>query len=1063
MPEILDHVEYLSQQVGPRPAGTEEEQQAALYITEQLQKEAGLPAVIEDFNSPSNSELPRAICAAVTLAAAVLSLALPVLLIPAFVLTLISALVIAAEAFGRPVISPFFARGVSQNVVAKYEPGYSNDGGSRRRKIILVARYDSGKVRVELNGPMLGIMPVLNWVGFGGAVAVPVLLLVKALFLLNATGAAAVVLMVLTVIAAVCAAVPGALAVLHKLAAYNEGANSNAAGVAVLMDVARRIGRGRVSEEELAARGQDVTVHGEDAAVAAGLVPEGAQLVYEAAAIASPEPAPQTQEERLTAAKAAIAAMTGKPVNMNTSLDLSENLVQVKEEPLPSNPSESELIAQRDEVRQAFASIPADTIQTALENAAGGTQSAEAVAAAAAGAVVADASAAASAGVAAVAEEPRESSVPAWFKKAQAKAKKPKAAQSVQIHRSRYAEALDAISLEQMAPEPEQPMPAPAPVSTASVAASQVVDEGVTAQMAPVTCMPEAASATTGVTGIAEPVVSAVQEASTSTCDQSPSSSETFVSTVPASEPALPSFLDAAKVQSEAASHQPVKSENRMEVAFDPEVAGFQKTGASMPMPAVPALADLPVVPSLQGVEGNQPVALPGNPAVDLVPVEELQKQRAPLAEAAKGNRRALGKSLRSMLPSITGSITAESVAAAQVAQETESPTLSRASIPSLSGAISPIGTPAVDAAAVEDGQETQFMAPVAGTAGMTGAFAPVSSELLQNVDSDDIYVDDADDSVYEESFTETGAFAGPGYVDMPKSRMSRLLGRFRRKKNDEAESAASEWLGVDEDFDARSAGAARGGWESFRSEDVEEYDDSYEIAQYDDASWDDESVYEESRGEASDDGFVDIDFDSFDGAGQGFPSDTRRRWNGGAFSLGRERADRGAGAAELPAAPVEEYQQIYQFRNPDINTEVWFVALGSELAGNAGMQAFLKEHERDLSGSIIVELDSLGAGDLCLIEREGAYRKVKTSSRMKRIVKKATQATGTSVASTSILWSDSSASYATAHGVQAMHLAGMDGIKPVFFAQGNDVLENVDASLLEERVEYVLALLKSI
>lgn len=1059
MPEILDHVEYLSQQVGPRPAGTEEEQQAALYITEQLQKEAGLPAVIEDFNSPSNSELPRAICAAVILVAAVLSLTLPVLLIPAFVLTLISALVIAVEAFGRPVVSPFFARGVSQNVVAKYEPGYSNDGGSRRRKIILVARYDSGKVRAELNGPMLGIMPVLNWVGFGGAVAVPVLLLVKALFLLNATGAPAVVLMVLTVIAAVCAAVPGALAVLHKLAAYNEGANSNAAGVAVLMDVARRIGRGRVSEEELAARGQDVTVHGEDAAVAAGLVPEGAQLVYEAAAIASPEPAPQTQEERLTAAKAAIAAMTGKPVNMNTSLNLSENLVQVKEEPLPSNPSESELIAQRDEVRQAFASIPVDTIQTALENAAGGAQSAEA----AAGAVVADASAVASAGVAAVAEEPRESSVPAWFKKAQAKAKKPKGAQSTQIHRSRYAEALDAISSEQTAPEPEQSMPAPAPVSTASVGASQVVDEGVTAQMAPVTCMPEATSATTGVTGIAESAVSAVQETSTATCDQSPSSAETFVSTAPAPEPALPSFLDAAKVQSEAASHQPVKSENRMEVAFDPEVAGFQKTPEPMPMPAVPALADLPVVPSLQGVEGNQPVALPENPAADLVPVEELQKQRAPLAEAAKGNRRALGKSLRSMLPSITGSITAESVAAAQVAQETESPTLSRASIPSLSGAISPIGTPAVDAAAVEDGQETQFMAPVAGTAGMTGAFAPVSSELLQNVDSDDIYVDDADDSVYEESFTETGAFAGPGYVDMPKSRMSRLFGRFRRKKNDEAESAASEWLGVDEDFDARSAGAARGGWESFRSEDVEEYGDSYETAQYDDASWDDESVYEESCGEAFDDGFVDIDFDSFDGAGQGFPSDTRRRWNGGAFSMGRGQADQGAGAAELPAAPAEEYRQIYQFRNPDINTEVWFVALGSELAGNAGMQAFLKEHERDLSGSIIIELDSLGAGDLCLIEREGAYRKVKTSSRMKRIVKKATQATGTSVASTSILWSDSSASYATAHGVQAMHLAGMDGAKPAFFAQGNDVLENVDAALLEERAEYVLALLKSI
>ena len=37
MSEIREHVAYLSQTIGPRPAGTEEEQQAALYITEKLQ------------------------------------------------------------------------------------------------------------------------------------------------------------------------------------------------------------------------------------------------------------------------------------------------------------------------------------------------------------------------------------------------------------------------------------------------------------------------------------------------------------------------------------------------------------------------------------------------------------------------------------------------------------------------------------------------------------------------------------------------------------------------------------------------------------------------------------------------------------------------------------------------------------------------------------------------------------------------------------------------------------------------------------------------------------------
>ena len=34
MPDIIDHVSYLSEEIGPRPGGTEEEQQAALYIAD---------------------------------------------------------------------------------------------------------------------------------------------------------------------------------------------------------------------------------------------------------------------------------------------------------------------------------------------------------------------------------------------------------------------------------------------------------------------------------------------------------------------------------------------------------------------------------------------------------------------------------------------------------------------------------------------------------------------------------------------------------------------------------------------------------------------------------------------------------------------------------------------------------------------------------------------------------------------------------------------------------------------------------------------------------------------
>ena len=101
MPDILDHVAYLSQEIGPRPAGTEEEQQAALYITEQMQKDAGLSAIIEDFSGAPGAEAPRVICCAATLVVTILALFLPAAGVVSIVVTLLAALLFAAEVFNR--------------------------------------------------------------------------------------------------------------------------------------------------------------------------------------------------------------------------------------------------------------------------------------------------------------------------------------------------------------------------------------------------------------------------------------------------------------------------------------------------------------------------------------------------------------------------------------------------------------------------------------------------------------------------------------------------------------------------------------------------------------------------------------------------------------------------------------------------------------------------------------------------------------------------------------------------------------------------------------------------
>ena len=87
----MDHIAYLSQEIGPRPAGTEEEQQAALYITERLQKDAHLSAQIEDFTCNSNALMTPIICYGVAIVAVLLGIILPVIAIPATVLALAAA------------------------------------------------------------------------------------------------------------------------------------------------------------------------------------------------------------------------------------------------------------------------------------------------------------------------------------------------------------------------------------------------------------------------------------------------------------------------------------------------------------------------------------------------------------------------------------------------------------------------------------------------------------------------------------------------------------------------------------------------------------------------------------------------------------------------------------------------------------------------------------------------------------------------------------------------------------------------------------------------------------
>lgn len=1225
MPDIKEHIAYLSQEIGARPAGTEEEQQAALYITEQFQREAGLPANIEDFNGVGDPHLPSMICCGAAVVLALLSLIVPVLSIVGVIGCLAAAGLFAAEYLDKPIISKLLGKGVSQNVVAKYAPAAAEDGeGARRRKVILVARYDTGKVRAELAGPTAQVMPLVGKISFGAMVALPVLLLIKGVALGSSEGTLTTIFTLLTVIAMLLAAIPLALGALHQTAAYNEGANCNASGVAALLELARRIGAGRVSEAEIAER-EDALMHGPEAAYESGLVPEGAEFVYSSHPRSSME-----DEESLIAAKAAISALSGKPVDGMTAEEVERNLQKIERH--DREEAEEEARMQRMEAR-AIESARRDAEQARLaaeqeqQQALEAQQAEEAEKAqaefeaqqAAMQQAELEAQQAAIQQMQAAAEQQRaaQASVPDWYARAQEKAKKPRNAEKP-AQRSRYASALDAAVAESaghfakannivehelersfdidrdtirevrapqwatiapvqpaVQPETEQPVVnAVSPeVSVNAVSAveqaSQMQQASMQEEPAVQAPVPQQASqpvqfeepleaASADKTAVAAPqadtaVAAFAPEPSAPVAEPAPEQAtaqqpvmQFAPAQVSAPEPAqtqvvapaevadpfataatppidvtklhledvppmgdvpMPAFLDPRKVQEEAQSRQSdaPRSGNRVDVTQ----ASINEAGRvdAANAPAVPAPAPMPepadeTVPELQAkpldipdasVVPAAPVTLPEISATaPAAPVAAAVKQRAPLADVESAGKTA-ARSLLNLLPSIGSS----DIKAAHEQEDEEAETSGEkkdsrpsllASLPSLSGSIK-----AADAAQAQPGVSA---AASFGTAGATGSFAPVSSELASTMDPEDMYVDDADDSAYDDHFTETGAFAGPGYMEMPKSRFRRLFDKFLHRKDDE-EDTPQEWLDVDDNFEARAAGKARGGWESFQEEHYEqgEYQGDYAVEPDQDAAaypgatqalpalqsddlgatqaWTPQPIDVEAAGQEASQIAYDDSFNVDDVADDEQSGSNRfRPWHGGAYSARRmensnlsseELADEAAAAAvPTPVELNEELNEVYQFRNPDIDAEVWFVALGSELAQNSGMKAFLEAHQSELRGAFIVDIDAIGAGDLTMIEREGFLKPSKASSRMKRYIRKASQATGIKVASGALLGEESAASYAAKHGCQVTHLVGMEGGKPVLYGQQDDIVENIDEKKLASNVDFLMELLKN-
>ena len=1192
MADMLENISRLAGEIGPRPAGSEEEHEAALYIEEQL-RETGLPVEMEEFSGMTTNAKALMLCAAISAVATVLAMISSLLMIPAIILTALSAVMMVLDELGKPVLAKILDHGMSQNVVAKYVPE-GQKAGARSRKIIVVARYDSGYKQNELHGPLVGIVPILKKASRIAFVVLPVLLLVKSLFFLNVAGVVAIIWNVILVICVVLVLLPLIAELLHRASGYNAAAVNNASGVAVMIEAARRVAAGNTARDYY----EDYAyVHGEEEAYKADVVPEGASLVYEADVTAPREnsefveqgafdtaytaatPAhdntafanvdPDSEEGRLLAAKQAIAAMTGKPVPQTISLSFGSSR-ETKATAPQTQGGDSGLAASSAAVGLAAgAAVVAAGTATAA-----GTQTA--LVGGASAATDAFASAATSTNDAVIVREPEQETtpepsapasthtnsggftdVPDWFK-----AGRDAAAQKTQgvapaegtVKRSVFADALDHAS------------------ERASVPATPRY-EGVTFQDS---------------NSVAARLQAIRETAETATA---PSYNEELVSDIDAqalqsiqvetTQTAEPRRLKGVDALFGSASEAPAVSDLPNPFAL-PEETPIQNTvsqettaipstlqGVFSEVPAVeePAVIE---VPALEASETPLPkIKLPSLGFTSEMEAIGESKQRAPLAEAAE-NGQAAAKSMLNMLPVIDLSDATNSQADANT----------RMNLPSLSGAL-PVVEPVSEAddpmnyatqafvsipsstGAFQALNASNSGAFQAVTPGSTGSFAPVTEALIMNADDEeDLIIEDADDTGIEAEFTETGAFAGPGYVEMPKSRAGGFFSRlFGRKEKDE--TPVNAWLNVDDDFDARSVGAQRGSWESFREEDAEEtagetydtYENYDEYEEFDgfegdayegdaDLEFADEYAYRHATqakahqaapvfpAQQQYDEYESYDeYDSYDGSfeddyfdgTESFGFDDEDEWKGGAFSKLQSLAGRRKEApafaenedeqaldtiSQMPAYETRETARssrsrtedrfemqdnsfpayttirksaterhdesllrmteeasdsITAFRAADIATEVWFVALGSDVNGQCGMKQFLADYASELRGATVIELESLGAGDLCYVEKEGIIRTVGVAARMKRALNKAAQACGMRLDGVDLSWRESAASVAKKAGIPSLHLVGMEGNTPALIASADDVIDNVEEDTLAQNTDYVVELLRNL
>ncbi|MBS3956895.1 MAG: M28 family peptidase [Clostridiales bacterium] len=282
MSHAIEHLRHLSDTIGPRPATTDAEAEAADYI-ESVFRTRAVEIERQEFDSPRTYSWAYAIYHLLTIAAAVAS-GWEFLRWPAFAVAALTAFLMWMDLDTRFGLSGWLPpKGPSQNVIARHVPRARR--GERPVRVVIVAHYDSARASLAFAPSMVKNFSATFALMKGCTFAVPALALLGALPLTQNWDPW---LWYVTIAASAYLLVPLLINVHREIAmGPTEGANDNASGVAVMLDVLARVTE---PAEETSGTGAFPRIRRDvGTAYEAGVVPAGAEIEYIGAESGEPD------------------------------------------------------------------------------------------------------------------------------------------------------------------------------------------------------------------------------------------------------------------------------------------------------------------------------------------------------------------------------------------------------------------------------------------------------------------------------------------------------------------------------------------------------------------------------------------------------------------------------------------------------------------------------------------------------------------------------------------------------------------------------------------------------